>query len=206
MAALGRRRWGVPMVIAAVATGAVVLAVVAIGGLDTSIAARVNGEIITLGDLEEVYSSYGMRGLDKAQVLDAMISERLIYIEAKRQGYAISLEEAERRLAAELALRDYTIDDLKAELERRDRSYERHLEGLWREIVIKSYLNEALNVTEEGAMALYDEYLQENPELQLPPFEAIREAILLELEQRELTRLIEELRATASIRIFFKDD
>lgn len=194
------------MVIVAVATGAVVLAVVAIGGLDTSIAARVNGEKITLEDLEELYSSYGWRGLDRAQVLDAMISERLIYIEAKRQGYAISLEEAERRLAAELAPRDYTIDDLKAELERRGLSYERHLEGLWREIVIKSYLNEAINVTEEEAMAFYDEYLQEHPELQLPPFQAVRDEIMLELEQRELTRLIEELRATARIRIFLRDD
>lgn len=195
------------IVAAAVLTGALVLATIAAPG--SEVVARVNGEAITAGDVTKlrvkVYESYRMQ-MSEEEALEQLIAETVLYQEADEQGYAPTMDEAEQELEARVASSGRTMEDFKADLAKSDFSYEEYLQDFQRQLAINSYLDDAVQVpevTELEARVFYENYKQESPEAELPPFEQLKSEIMALLEQQKrqeaTSLLIEELKEKADI-------
>ena len=196
------------IVTAAVLTAALVLATTAAPG--SEVVARVNGEAITAGDVTKLrvkaYESYQMQ-ISEEEALEQLIAETVLYQEAEQQGYAPTMDEAEQELEARVASLGRTMEDFKADLAAKSGfSYEEYLQYFQGQLAINSYLDDAVQVpevTELEARVFYENYKQESPEAELPPFEQLKSEImaLLEQEKRQeaISLLIEELKEKADI-------
>lgn len=196
------------IVAAAVLTGALVFATIAAPG--SEVVARVNGEAITAGDVTKlrvkVYESYRMQ-ISEEEALEQLIAETVLYQEADEQGYAPTMDEAEQELEARVASSGRTMEDFKADLAKSGFSYEEYLQDFQRQLAINSYLDDAVQVpevTELEARVFYENYKQESPEAELPPFEQLKSEIMALLEQQKqqeaTSLLIEELKEKADIK------
>ena len=195
------------IVAAAVLTGALVLATIAAPG--SEVVARVNGEAITAGDVTKlrvkVYESYQMQ-ISEEEALEQLIAETVLYQEAEQQGYAPTMDEAEQELEARVASSGRTMEDFEADLAKSGFSYKEYLQDFQRQLAINSYLDDAVQVpevTELEARIFYENYKQESPEAELPPFEQLKSEIMALLEQQKqqeaASLLIEELKEKADI-------
>ena len=195
------------IVAAAVLTAALVLATTAAPG--SEVIARVNGEAITAGDVTKlrvkVYESYRMQ-ISEEEALEQLIAETVLYQEAEQQGYAPTMDEAEQELEARVASSGRTMEDFEADLAKSGFSYEEYLQDFQRQLAINSYLDDAVQVpevTELEARVFYENYKQESPEAELPPFEQLKSEIMALLEQQKqqeaTSLLIEELKEKADI-------
>lgn len=195
------------IVAAAVLTGALVFATIAAPG--SEIVARVNGEAITAGDVTKlrvkVYESYRMQ-ISEEEALEQLIAETVLYQEADEQGYAPTMDEAEQELEARVASSGRTMEDFEADLAKSGFSYEEYLQDFQRQLAINSYLDDAVQVpevTEIEARVFYENYKQQSPEAELPPFEQLKSEIMALLEQQKrqeaTSLLIEELKEKADI-------
>lgn len=195
------------IVAAAVLTAALVLATIAAPG--SEVVARVNGEAITAGDVTKlrvkVYESYKMQ-MSEEEALEQLIAETVLYQEADEQGYAPTMDEAEQELEARVASSGRTMEDFEADLAKSGFSYEEYLQDFQRQLAINSYLDDAVQVpevTELEARVFYENYKQQSPEAELPPFEQLKSQILALLEQQKqqeaTSLLIEELKEKADI-------
>ena len=189
------------IVAAAVLTGALVLATIAAPG--SEVVARVNGEAITAGDVTKL--SYRMQ-MSEEEALERLIAETVLYQEAEQQGYAPTMDEAEQELEARVASSGRTMEDFEADLAKSGFSYEEYLQDFQRQLAINSYLDDAVQVpevTELEARVFYENYKQESPEAELPPFEQLKSEIMALLEQQKqqeaTSLLIEELNEKADI-------
>lgn len=206
------RNWKiVPVIagIAAVAALTVMLVLAAIAARDADVVARVNGEKITAEDVAELQARY--LGYDAQitpdQALEQLITERLLYQEARQKGHALNTKDAEFELHTQLAAMNMTGEDLDVQLQFYGISYEEYLEGYRTELAIQNYLEAAVEVpevSEEEVEELYDYYRQIVPEEQLPPFDEIKAYLVMKLEQEKhqqaVSDLIERLREQASIK------
>ena len=195
------------IVAAAVLTAALVLATIAAPG--SEVVARVNGEAITAGDVTKlqvkVYESYRMQ-MSEEEALEQLIAETVLYQEADEQGYAPTMDEAEQELEARVASSGRTMEDFHADLAKSGFSYEEYLQDFQRQLAINSYLDDAVQVpevTELEARVFYENYKQQSPEAELPPFEQLKSEIMALLEQQKrqeaTSLLIEELKEKADI-------
>ena len=195
------------IVTAAVLTAALVLATTAAPG--SEVVARVNGEAITAGDVTKLrvkaYESYQMQ-ISEEEALEQLIAETVLYQEADEQGYAPTMDEAEQELEARVASSGRTMEDLEAYLAKSGFSYEEYLQDFQRQLAINSYLDDAVQVpevTELEARVFYEDYKQQSPEEELPPFEQLKSEIMALLEQQKrqeaTSLLIEELKEKADI-------
>ena len=198
------------IVAAAVLTAALVFATIAAPG--SEVVARVNGEAITAGDVTKlrvkVYESYRMQ-ISEEEALEQLIEETVLYQEAEQQGYAPTMDEAEQELEARVASSGRTMEDFKADLAKSGFSYfsyEEYLQDFQRQLAINSYLDDAVQVpevTELEARVFYENYKQQSPEAELPPFEQLKSEIMALLEQQKqqeaTSLLIEELKEKADI-------
>jgi len=198
------------IVAAAVLTAALVFATIAAPG--SEVVARVNGEAITAGDVTKlrvkVYESYRMQ-ISEEEALEQLIEETVLYQEAEQQGYAPTMDEAEQELEARVASSGRTMEDFKADLAKSGFSYfsyEEYLQDFQRQLAINSYLDDAVQVpevTELEASVFYENYKQQSPEAELPPFEQLKSEIMAFLEQEKrqeaTSLLIEELKEKADI-------
>ncbi len=196
------------IVAAAVLTAALVLATIAAPG--SEVVARVNGEAITAGDVAKLrvklYESYRMQ-ISEEEALEQLIEETVLYQEAEQQGYAPTMDEAEQELEARVASSGRTMEDFEADLAKSGFSYEEYLQDFQRQLAINSYLDDAVQVpevTELEARVFYENYKQESPEAELPPFEQLKSEIMAFLEQQKqqeaTSLLIEELKEKADIK------
>jgi len=195
------------IVAAAVLTAALVFATIAAPG--SEVVARVNGEAITAGDVTKlrvkVYEAYRMQ-MSEEEALEQLIAEAVLYQEAEQQGYVPTMDETEQELKARVALSGRTMEDFKADLAKSGFSYEEYLQDFQRQLAINSYLDDAVQVpevTELEARVFYENYKQESPEAELPPFEQLKSEIMALLEQQKqqeaTSLLIEELKEKADI-------
>ena len=196
--------------IAAVAVLTVVLILATIGGPGPDVLATVNGEDITKQEVQEfqtrAYLWYGQNATEE-QALEQMIVETLLYREAEREGYLLTEEEAEQELVTWLASIGRTIEDLEAQLEEVDLSYDEYLEDYPRQLAIENYLNDTVPisaVTDEEARAYYEDLVRQYPEGAIPPFEQVQSEIVnlisQERQQEAMLILIEELEEKADVR------
>jgi parvulin-like peptidyl-prolyl isomerase len=195
------RDWRVMAIVAGVTALVVVAVVMAVAGANNvEIAAIVNGHRITADDVTQMQVRnelfYG-EVIDFERALERLITEELVYQEAIKD-HLLSPEEAEQELEAQLAGDGLTVELLKADLERDGIVYAEYLETFRRELTVGYYLAVAIAVTEEEARERYDEYA-ENPELELPAFESVKEQIIFQMEEQNLVGLLAALRRNAVI-------
>lgn len=196
------------IVAAAVLTGALVLATIAAPG--SEVVARVNGEAITAGDVTKLRVKafeFNKMQISEEEALEQLIAETVLYQEADEQGYAPTMDEAEQELEARVASSGRTMEDFEAELANSSFSYEEYLQDFQRHLAINSYVDDAVQVpevTEIEARVFYENYKQQYPEAELPPFEQLKSEIMALLEQQKqqeaTSLLIEELKEKADIK------
>jgi len=190
----------------AVAGLVVALALASVGVPGSAVLARVNGEAITLEEFEEqrtVHFGHGrpLTEDQKLQLLDVLIMEKLLYQDAVARGYIPDEAEVEQELAAELASRGHTIEDLQAELEHRSLCYEEHLQELQKSLAIDRYIDDVVPVPEptpEEIEEYYRDFIERNPQAGLPDVQWA----VIRLRQQALSKHIEELRENAEIQEF----
>jgi hypothetical protein len=148
--------------------------------------------------LSEVRAVEEVRGLDRAEALEASIDERLMYEEAARLPQAVVSEaEAERALQALVEVRAalesrVPLTELRRVI-RRQATILRYVEFRFRPQV---------RITEEELRAAWNEEYRGEPEG--PPFEEAAAGLRARLERRALDQRIEEwvrdLRSRAEVR------
>jgi len=197
--------------IAAAAALAVVLILATVGAPGPDVVASVNGEKIMAEDVAAVqarYLQYGMN-LTPVQALEELIIEELVYQEAKHEGHLLAMEEAGQELRAQLGAANLTLEDLQVQLDSYEISYEEYLEDFRRQLAIDDYMAAEVpvpEVTDEEAREYYEDYEQQFPNDELPPFEEVKSEIIAHLEQEmqqeAVLLLIEDLKGKADIQIY----
>lgn len=190
----------------------VVLVMAGIGARDADVVARVNGEKLMTGDVARVQASYQQYGIPVTfdQALDHLITETVLYQEARRRGHLLTREEADQELQAQLAAANRTLEDFRAQLDWYGLSYDTYIEDYRKQTAIENYLTAEVpvaEVTEEEARELYNDYVQQSPDDEFPPFEEMQSYITAILEQERqqeaqeaMLLLIEKLKEEADIR------
>ncbi len=173
---------------------------------DNNVAATVNGEKIMQEDVAEMQQVYAAQDIpiSEEEVLEQLIMQEVVYQAATE--YLPTEEEAEEQLEAQVAMMGWTMEEFRDMLEEEGLSYDEQLEDFRRQTAIQDYLQDAVTVpevTEEEAREFYEEYKQQYPEEELPPFEEVEPQIVMQLEQQKqqeaIGPFIEELIEKADI-------
>lgn len=180
---------------------------------DSSVLAIVNGEEITAQDVARLQGRvlrWDATWLETKEVLEQLIAEKLLYLEAAGEDYVPTLEEAETSLLMALADAGMPTEVLYARLDEEGLSYLGFLED-WRvQLAIASFLADEVEVpevTEAEASEFYEGYKefswQQFPDREPPPFEDMRATVFFVLEaqkqQEAVALFIEELRERTDI-------
>ncbi|MFO7774089.1 MAG: hypothetical protein R6V59_09225 [Dehalococcoidia bacterium] len=195
-------------VIAGIAAAAILVVVVLVLTVvpGNDVAATVNGEEIMQEDVAEMQELYAAQGMpiSEEQALEQLIRQEVLYQAAAE--YLPTEEEAEEQLEAQVAMMGMTMEEFHEALEAEGLCYDEQMEDFRRYLAIENYLDEAVEVpevTEEEAREFYEEYKQQYPEEELPPFEEAEPQIVMQLEQQKqqeaMGPFIEELREKADI-------
>lgn len=203
------RNWRViALVTGAVTIGVLTVVLVVLGAANGDVVATVNGEKITTADVAQMQARYEFYyGEEYAfeQALERLIVEAVVYQEAKRAGYLPDMGQAEQELRAQLARDGWTMEELLAALEQYGIVHDDYMETFHRELAMGNYLDDEVAVSAEQARERYDN-LFEIYQGELPPFDSMKEQIIIDMERENLARLIEGLRAEARIETFIEDN
>ena len=203
------RNWRViALVTGAVTIGVLTVVLVALGAANGEVVATVNGERIMARDVAQMqarYEFYYGEEYTFEQALDQLIVEAMVCQEAKRAGYLPDREQAEQELRAQLARDGWTMEGLLAVLEQYGIVYDDYLETFRRELAMESYHDDQAAVTDEQVRERYDRAV-EIYEGEFPPFDSIKEQIIIQMERENLASLMEGLVANASIERFTEDN
>jgi len=203
------RNWRVIAAVAAATAIAVVTVVlVTLGAANGDLVATVNGERITAGDVAQMQARYEFYyGEEYAfeQALERLIVEAVVYQEAERAGYLPDTGQAEQELGAQLVRDGWTMEELLTALEEYGIVHDDYVETFRRELAIGNYVDDEVAVTAEQARERYDN-LVETYEGEVPPFDSVKEQIIIDMERENLANLIETLRAEARIETFTEDN
>lgn len=193
-------------VIAGIVAIAVVAVVLALTIPLDDVAATVNGEEIMQEDVAEMQKLYEAQGMpiSEEQALEQLIQQEVLYQAAAE--YLPAEEEAEEQLEAQVAMMGMTMPEFREALEDQGLCYDEQLKDFRRQLAIHDFLHEEVEVpevTEEEAKEFYEEYKQQHPEEELPPFEEVEPQIVMQLEQQRqqeaMGPFIEELIEGAEI-------
>ena len=207
---------GVAIIVAvAILTSALVLVVAADDGAlqvndevtPDTVLATVNGVEIMQKDvtaLQAVYDAYGMETPEDDAALEDLITQEVLQQAAELAGY-MPLTRAEAEEQLELMI-PTPLEDFRRELEEKGLCYDEQLKDFGKQLAIQEFLEDAVEVPEpttEEVEERYDYYRQVVPEEQLPPFEQIKDYLIMELKQEKqqeaMFALIEELTEEADI-------
>jgi len=203
------RNWRVIAVVAAaIAIAVVTVVLVTLGAANGDVVATVNEEKITAEDVAQMQARYEFYyGEDYAfeEALAQLLVEAMVYQEAERAGYLLDREQAEQELRAQLVRDGWTMEELLAALEEYGIVYDDYMETFHRELAMGNYVDDEVAVTVEQARERYDNLFEIYGE-ELPPFDSMKEQIIIDMEREDLARLIEGLRAEARIETFIEDN
>jgi len=203
------RNWRViALVTGAVTIGVLTVVLVALGAANGEVVAAVNGERIMARDVAQMqarYEFYYGEEYTFEQALDQLIVEAMVCQEAKGAGYLPDREQAEQELRAQLARDGWTMEELLAALEQYGIVYDDYMETFHRELAMGNYLDDEVAVSAEQARERYDNLFEIYGE-ELPPFDSMKEQIIIDMERENLARLIEGLRAEARMETFTEDN
>lgn len=205
--------------IAAVAVLATVLVLVTAGPPDddaepgNAVLATVNGDEITAEEVARVQQRmlrWDNVVVEKEEVLEQLIVERLLYREAIREGYEPTLQETEREVRMSMADTGMQVEELHARLAEEGLSYMEYLEERQVQLAIVRFVDDAVevpDVTEEEAREFYEGYQeffrQQYPDLEPLPYEEIRDTVISVLEEQTheeaVSLFVAQLRKQADI-------
>jgi|Deesub1362A_J573_1020465.scaffolds.fasta_scaffold01688_1 foldase protein PrsA len=171
----------------------IVLVVATIGCSRT--VATVNGEKITQAELNQ-------RLMQEAgkEVLDQMITEKLILQEAKKKGIKVSEEEIDKKIE-EFKKQFPDEKTFRAQLKENNMTIDFLREQLKLQLIVEKILKDKIKVSEEDVK----KYYEENKEMFFPDkkFEEVKKQIEEELQYQKLSMQtqiwIEELKKKAKI-------
>ncbi len=178
---------------------------------DKDVAARVNGEEITMDEVSEVQLSLEQQGqsISKSDALEELIIQKLVLQEARQNGYTLTDEEAEDFIESELAQQGLNIDDYKEQLASEGISYDSQLRNIKDDWAIQNYLTAELedkdfNISDEEIEEYYEMYSAQVPEgEEAESYDELEPQIIEILEQQKqqevVNSLIQELRMDADI-------
>ncbi len=203
------RNWRVIAVVAAaIAIAVVAVVLVTLGAANGDVVATVNEEKITAEDVAQMQARYEFYyGEEYAfeQALEQLLVEAMVYQEAERAGYLLDMGQAEQELGAQLVRDGWTMEELLAALEEYGIVYDDYIETFHRELAMGNYVDDEVAVTVEQARERYDNLFEIYGE-ELPPFDSMKEQIIIDMEGENLDRLIERLRTEARIETFTEDN
>lgn len=188
-------------------------------GVPSDVLALVNGESITSADVSEMQRLvlyWDGEFVDADQVLDQLITQRLLFREAERRDYVPSDVDVEIELIMRLGILGMPLDQLYLILQEAGISYDEFLEYRKVQAAITVLLDDDVEqpeVTEEEALAYYEDYRERYMEKfggrEPRPFETMRSEIIgiVQAEKRQdaIFAYVKELRANADI-IYIEDD
>lgn len=197
------------------ATAVVVLAVVLIltvfaapddNGVPGNVLATVNGEAITteqVASMQKTVFQWDGVWVEASEVLEQLISQRLLFREAESRGLVPIDAEVELELITRLAVLRIPLEELYTMLEDTGLTYEEFLEQRKVQLAITALLDndvEQPEVTEEEVMEAYEEYreryIERFPGKEPPSFEEIR---------LQMTSMAEEAKRQDAIFAYVKE-
>jgi foldase protein PrsA len=171
----------------------IILAAAAIGCSKT--VATVNGEKITQAELNERLMQQAGK-----EVLDQLITEKLILQEAKKKGVKVSEKEIDKKIE-EFKKQFPDEKTFRAQLKENNMTIDFLREQLKLQLIVEKILKDKIKVSEEEVK----KYYKENKEMFFPgkKFEEVKKQIEEELEYQKLSMQtqiwIEELKKKAKI-------
>ena len=123
----------------------------------------VNGEPITQADLSQqqtLLTNLGSQQLPEEDLLELLIDETVIYLEAQQRNVTVSTQEAENQLREDLNVTGTTIEEYKSQVEQRGISYDELLAYLEKQLSISNVLDQEvqnITVTDQEIQELYNE-------------------------------------------------
>ena len=202
-----RNRRVIAVAAAATAIAVVTVVLVTLGAANGDLVATVNGERITAEDVAQMQARHGFYyGEDYAfdQALERLILEAVVCQEAERAGYLPDMGQAEQELQTQLVRDGWTMEELLVALEAYGIAYDDYMDTFRRELAIGNYVDDEIAVTDEQARERYAS-LVETYQGEAPPFDSVRQQIIIDMESENLALLIERLRAEAKIEISVED-
>jgi parvulin-like peptidyl-prolyl isomerase len=177
-----------------------------------TVLAMVNGENITLQEVNETQQSYMQQGqqFTQDQILELMINQTIVIQEAVNNGYEYTDSEIESEIQSLLEQQNLTLQEYKNQLVQQGFSYNDTLQDYKEQLILQTYLDDAvqdkdLNVTETEAEDYYDVYKNQS-EGEVPSYEELRTQIfdyLQQLKRQEAVNdIIKDIRKDAEITIF----
>ena len=121
----------------------------------------VNGDNITSGEVTN-YSSENQ--VSYSDALDQLIDQKILYQQAKEEGYNVTRDDAETTLIGLLSEQNQTLETYEQYLQSQGISYEEHLQNYQRQLAIQRYQNEVFkqeeyNLTDVEVEANLETYL-----------------------------------------------
>lgn len=182
-------------------------------GVRETVLATVNGEAITTEDvasMQKTVFQWDGVWVEAEEVLEQLISQRLLFREAESRDYVPIDAEVELELLTRLAVLGIPIEELYAMLEETGLSYEEFMEHRKVQLAITALLDNEIEqpeVTDEEVMEAYEEYRERYMERfagkEPPPFEEIRSQITSMAEETKrqdaIFLYVNELRNNADI-------
>jgi hypothetical protein len=176
-----------------------------------AVRARVNGVEILEEEVrraEDIIEEQTGKEVDDASALERVITERLVFEEAEKQGIVVTKEDAEKQLSIFAQKQGLTVKQVENNLEQQGKDYEQVLEGYRKQLAIERMMRRVsseIQVTEDETK----EYYEKNKEVMFKdtgavlPYEMVSGQLKEALETREraekLSAFVEELYTNAEI-------
>jgi len=147
----------------------VIIAILIIGGYfyfqnTKNVAAVVNGEVITISDLDKAYESLPAQYklvIDKESLLEQLIQAKIFYLEAQKQGLIVSEEEAVIKLEEIKNLSGTDEEEFKKDLEERGVSEKELIKDYAKQLTVQRFIEENLmnkiQISEEEIKKYYND-------------------------------------------------
>lgn len=135
--------------------------------LGEEVVAKVNGETITLSELNRIYDSIPAQQkaeTTKEEILQGIIQLKVIYQEAKKEGLSVTKEEADENLNSLLLSAGMTKDQFLQNLAQQNLDEDEFIKSYIEQLTAQRLINETVLQNIEVSDAEVSEYYLENVE------------------------------------------
>lgn len=166
--------------------------------LEGDVVATVNGEAITSSEVNRIRQQITMTGqnVTREQMLEQLVDHEILKQQAEKEGYEVSVEEAEQRLESQLG-QGMKLEDLKQRVKQQGASWENQIEIYQEQFALRDYIEETVTnqigqVTEEEIQQYY-RTLKQQSQQELPPLENIKQKVKASVQQQKRQEVISSL-------------
>lgn len=129
-----------------------------------SIAAKVNGEIITIEELDKAYNSLPEQYktlIDKKDLLDQLIQAKVFYLEAEKRGIIVDKDEAKKMFDDIKDVSGLSDEEFAENIAKQGINEEELIESYSKQLTLQKFLDENLlnkiEITDENVKKYYDD-------------------------------------------------